>query len=260
MQATVTILRPDSLRPDSTTDVSLRIESGEETAYHIDSVRLSPTWDPGAEREFPLDRTLFPGTDRYVGLDGIAVPPAIGGRQGFSVGFEVSHYLDDGTNYYLVRTEPLRLPVVDAPALEAVAYVPGDETAADPISTVLTNWGIEIGERHADASDVERRLRSPGDTAVFVAVVGDPTAPELGELVSVALDNEVWPLVFHDAPGEFEHPRLGESFVFAVGRATEADVEAAVAATLRTVRHVETGGDPASVPERVESGECPFEK
>lgn len=248
MHASVGILAPTVLEPDSTVDLTFRVESREDSAYHVRALRLLPTWKPATERSFRFDKVLYPETPRRFTVEGIDVPPAVGGTQGFRVGVEVAEYMTDSMEYGVVWTDPIRLDVADAPSVEAIVYVPDPDSGPRPVERVLERWGFELRQSSGDYRTIRSELADASETlgAVIVVAAGVSDSGDersrIDDLATVAAEDDVWPVVVKAGGRDGIADGVEEAFVVECDCSDETAVERALSEPLHVVRFAEEGG------------------
>lgn len=243
MRGVVRIASPDTLETDSISDLKFIFESRDDRAYHIRSVYLSPTWDLMDRSRHIVDKTVFPETKKIIDVGQTHFPPALGGKQGYRIGFEVSPYLEGEMEYEVVWAGPVRKSISNSTPIESVIHIPKDRTVATEIQEVLALWGFQATTVNGAKEGLDHIRGS--DPSCFFGVLShgsnEATVNSVENMAAAAVEEGVWPLIFTDNQSHAEHLSQ-EAIVVECDMSNCRDIERESSLALHTVRFSVEGG------------------
>lgn len=203
MKGRLGLVSPTRLQPGEDIDLIFQIASTDDVAYHIRSVKISPTWKPEYEVSVSVDKVVFPGTEKHFKIKSITVPPGIGGQQGFHVGLESAPFMDDPMDYETLWFGPLRLDVADSVWVDALAVPLGvSDSGLNSVNSLFENWAFNVS--YVDTlTEFRSKLEDPDNqlNCVFGILTSEFTHDEeavLEDAIDRALHRDIWPIIFKD--------------------------------------------------------------
>lgn len=200
MNAKVRLLRPTNLEPQSETDVVVGYENISEKPHHINSITLTPTWNPENNSEFSTDKVIFPDTQSKISLNQVPIPRGIVGKQGFKLDIQVTEAYDgEGADYTIVSAGPIRKEVAESTELHSICYVGGDTSAASA-TEFIENWSFQY-DKISEPEEFRRKYDTDEVTpvCVFCIVRSTDDLDVSRRVISDAIDRGIWPIVLTDS-------------------------------------------------------------